>query len=290
VQVLQDPLLVELETVQRLLHNHNRTTTGDEQRRTRIEVARRMSALSRDGRMALAVDLLLDCDVVVPAEVLREMEFAASATLRLTRRPAGDPAWQGFHAAFCDRYGTSTLVPVVEVVDPDAGLGYPAGYPGSVLPLAAPGPSQRDARLLGLAWQSMAEGTGEITLTEHIIDSLAEDDGHDERLGPPHVELACRVYAPTITALDRGDFTLTVAPARAAGTLTARFSPLGDRRRSGAGVPLGSRWRRVGPTGADVVPAAICSRREHLPRPGLPDPYAIRGRTPQLRRDAHDHG
>lgn len=153
------------------------------------------------------------------------MERAASALLRLTRQPAGEAAWRDFHAAFQDRYGTGTLVPLAEVVDPDAGLGYPAGYPGSVLPSPTPGPSERDERLLALAWQAMADGSREVILTEeHVLDLT--DDRFDERYIPPHVELSARIHATSAQALERGDYTLIVAPARSAGTLTSRFTPM----------------------------------------------------------------
>jgi class I lanthipeptide synthase len=43
---------------------------------------------------------------------------------------------------------------------------------------------------------------------------------------PPHVEIAAQVHADSIRALHEGTFTLTVAPARAVGTLTGRFTTI----------------------------------------------------------------
>src|SRR5262249_55481469 len=129
-----------------------------------------------------------------------------------------------YWAAFVDRYGTGTLVPLAEVLDPDAGLGYPAGYRGGVLPPSEVGRSERDGRLLAMAWRAMAEGTGEIVLTDADITALTGEE-FDERYIPPHVELSARIHAANATALGRGDFLLTVAPARSAGTLTSRFTP-----------------------------------------------------------------
>ncbi len=110
---------------------NNGIPSRGEQEVTHAAITRRMRQISTAGRIPLAVDLLLDCEVQLPEHVVHEMARAATALLRLTRQPAGWPAWRDYHAAFCDRYGTGTLVPVTEVVDPDAGLGYPAGYPGS---------------------------------------------------------------------------------------------------------------------------------------------------------------
>ncbi len=184
-----------------------------------------MRQLSQAGRTALAVDLLLDCDTQLPEHVVWEMERAASALLRMTRQPASETAWRDYHAGFCDRYGTGTLVPLLEVIDPDAGVGYPAGYPGSALPLPAERPLERDEQLLALAWQATANGSREIMLTDEIIRALADGDQIDERYIPPHVELSARIGASSLGALETGDYTLTVAPARAAGTLTSRFTP-----------------------------------------------------------------
>ena len=216
----------ELDAVQADLRHHNHeTTTRAEQSRLRATITARMRELSPAGRSALAMDLLLDCDVRLPHHIAREMERAASALLRLTCQPTGEAAWRSYHSAFAERYGTGTLVPLADVLAPDAGLGYPAGYCGSVLSVPTPGISERDERLLAMAWQAMADGTREIVLTEENVLDLT-DEKFDERYVPPHVELSARVQAASAEALDRGDYTLTVAPARAAGTLTSRFTPM----------------------------------------------------------------
>lgn len=220
-------LLGDLEAVRaEVQHHNNGMVTRAAQDHAREMLTARMRNVSRAGRTPLAVDLLLDCAVQVPYHVVHEMEWAASALLRLTRRPVGEPAWRDYHAAFCNRYGTGTLVAVADVLDPDAGLGYPSGFLGGALPSAAEGPSERDERLLALAWQAMAEGSGEVVLTDESILALTDDDRFDQRYIPPHVELAGRIQASSAQALERGDYTLTVAPARAAGTLTSRFTPM----------------------------------------------------------------
>lgn len=153
------PLIGHLEAilVELRRHNHDATSLPD-QRRIRVFLTRRMRELSPEGRTPLAVDLLLDCTVTLPHQVALEMERAANALLRLTRQPTGETVWRDYHSAFVDKYGTGTLVPLADVLDSDAGLGYPAGYRGSVLPMPTPEASERDERLLALAWQAMADG------------------------------------------------------------------------------------------------------------------------------------
>ncbi|HZO64854.1 MAG TPA: lantibiotic dehydratase family protein, partial [Kribbellaceae bacterium] len=219
-------LLHDLATVRAELQQLNHgTTRAGRAGVTRAAITRRMRQISPAGRTPLAVDLRLDCHVQLPEHVAQEMARAATTLLHLTRHPAGWPAWRDYHAAFCDRYGTATLVPVTQVVDPDAGLGYPAGYPGSILPAPVDGPSPRDERLLALAWQTVTDGSREIVLTDQSIRAVAGDQRLDPRWIPPHVELAARIHAADAEALARGAYTLTVAPARAGGTLTSRFTP-----------------------------------------------------------------
>ncbi|WP_432033708.1 lantibiotic dehydratase [Streptomyces antibioticus] len=219
VQVLR-----ELEAVHRAVQEHNRRPASG-QGPARDELTSRLRRLSEAGRSPLAVDLRLDAEVRIPESVALEMERAADVLLRLTRRPAGQGVWKEYQVAFWERYGTGTLVPVKEVVDPASGLGYPAEYPGSRMTAPPPVVSERDERLLALAWQALADDDREIVLTEDLIDRLA-DETMAAQEAPPHVEMCARLHADSLSALERRDFTLTVTPARAAGTLTSRFTPV----------------------------------------------------------------
>lgn len=195
----------------------------------------RMRRLSDAGRVPLATTLRLDCEVRLPETVAQELERAATALMRLTRQPTGEAAWRDYYTAFCDRYGMDALVPVADVVDPDAGIGLPATYPGSMFTgPAATTMSARDERLLAIAWQAMSNqanqlaGTdevAEVVLTDELIATIELDD-LDGHAVPPHVEIAARIDAADCAALERGEFTVTVRPARAVGTLTSRFAGL----------------------------------------------------------------
>ncbi|MCZ4506750.1 lantibiotic dehydratase [Streptomyces sp. ActVer] len=217
-------LLHELEAAHRAVHEHNRLP-ANRQEPQRQQLAAQLRRLSDAGRSPLAVDLLLDAEARIPESVAQEMERAADVLLRLTRRPTGQGVWKEYQVAFWERYGTGTLVPVKEVVDPAAGLGYPAEYPGSRMTAPPPALSGRDERLLALAWQGLADGSREIVLTDELIDRIA-DDGPTWQDAPPHVEMCARLHADSLSALERGNFILTVTPARSAGTLTSRFTPV----------------------------------------------------------------
>lgn len=214
-----------LESIAAAVSIHNNQDPRDGRLRvSRESMSVHMGEVAAGGRNRLAVDLLLDCDMQVPDVVVGEVERAAGALLRLTRHPAGNPIWRDFYSAFFDRYGMGTLVPVTDVVDPDSGLGFPSGYPGSVRPPVDDFPSDRDLRLLALAWQTATQGAGEIAITDETIRGLVGDRPFGEPGIPPHVEVAIRVNASSAEAMDRGEYTIVVAPARAGGTLTSRFT------------------------------------------------------------------
>ncbi|MGH3546495.1 MAG: lantibiotic dehydratase [Mycobacteriales bacterium] len=184
-----------------------------------------MEELSTATTTPVALNMRLACDVQVPYRVAAEMEAAASALLHLSPYPSGHPIWRDYYERFVHHYGKDTMVPLLEVVDADMGLGFPATYPGSLLPTPERGgsPPERDRRLLALVQRADVDGDTEIVLDDKEIAHLVTVDITDTRI-PPHVELAARIHAPSTHALANGDFTLTVFPARAAGTMTGRFA------------------------------------------------------------------
>ncbi|RBM14154.1 lantibiotic dehydratase [Streptomyces sp. PT12] len=244
-------LLENLEAIQADVHQHNHEALPGEQARLRGTITRRMRGLSTAGRTLLAVDLLLDCEVHLPRGVALELERAATALLLLSRQPTGQAVWKDFHVAFWERYGTGTLVPLTDVVDPASGLGFPAEYPGSLLVSPQPWPNERDERLLALAWRAAVNGEHEIVLTDELLARLADVEKIDEWCLPPHVEISARVHAASTEALQRGAYTLTVTPARSAGTLTSRFTP------AAVGSGLGEVYRSVPTLTAGALPVQL---------------------------------
>ncbi|MEC3974279.1 lantibiotic dehydratase [Amycolatopsis sp. H20-H5] len=179
-------------------------------------------------RRQVAVDLRADTDLVLPRAVTREVERAAGVLARLTPYPFGKPIWLDYHARFLERYGIGAAVPLLELVSPDRGLGFPAGYRDSLLERPAPRVSERDAALLRVAQTAALNRDIEVVLDDAAITEL-EADNLARAQWPPHTELAVRLHASSRAALDQGGFTLVVSGAfRAAGTTTGRFLDLLD--------------------------------------------------------------
>ncbi|PSL52484.1 thiopeptide-type bacteriocin biosynthesis protein [Saccharothrix carnea] len=223
------PVLRELEAIHSELVRHNQAgATRAAQVSMRVKLSSRMRTISLAGRVPLGLDLRLDVGTALPELVVNEIERAADVLVRLSNQPTGQAVWHEYYTAFCARYGTGTLVPLADVVDPDAGLGFPAGYLGSPHPMPADSGSPRHETLLTLAWNAVVDRADEVVLTDEMIDALTVGGSSAQRRIPPHVELAARIQATGPDALQRGDYTFTVAPGRSAGTFTSRFTGVID--------------------------------------------------------------
>ncbi|MFJ2247478.1 lantibiotic dehydratase [Streptomyces sp. NPDC094461] len=215
-------LLEELRAVRDGMAQHNQALTPADGQRLRTSLREKMTTLSTITAQPVRVDMRMECSLVLPPPVAREAEKAATVLARLTAFPFGTPAWQDFHNRFFERYGIGSLVPLRDVVDPDAGLGLPAGYLDAE-------PEQRQAltgqeqRLLSLAQKAALDGRDEIRLDEELIRTLTVGD-HDTMQVPPHMELRFQIQAESPAALANDDFTLNaIGPSRGVGTTSGRF-------------------------------------------------------------------
>jgi thiopeptide-type bacteriocin biosynthesis protein len=218
-------LLERLEALHHDLARHN-AAGPERQGAMREQLITAVTEISAEGRTPLCLDLRLDAEATLPESVGQEMAAAASALIQLSPNPAGSPVWEDYHRRFTERFGTGTLVPLLDVIDPGIGLGHPAGYPTSILPLPVERDAGRHARLAQLI-----TGESEVRLTDELIGTLA-GTLFDPQYIPAHVEIAARVQAASTADLDAGRYILHISPARAAGTLTSRFSALA----AGAGL------------------------------------------------------
>ncbi|MGA5354175.1 lantibiotic dehydratase [Streptomyces thermodiastaticus] len=212
----------DLRQIHTLLVRHD-SGPPEEQRALRARAATRMRALSGAADHGLAVDLRPECDIVLPQTVIREAERALAVMARITPYPHGSPAWKDYRARFLERYSLGAIVPLRDLADPDTGLGFPAGYRGTVLPRPVLAAGRRDEHLLALAQEAALDDRREVVLGEEDIEALSL--GTPDQV-PAHVELCFTVLSPSLQALERGRFTLsTVGLSLSAGTTTGRFLP-----------------------------------------------------------------
>jgi hypothetical protein len=235
-------LLSDLRSVRDTVAQHNQVLTPTDGRRLRRALCQKVTEVAAADH-PVALDLRMDCSLVLPTQVAREAEQAATVLARLTPAPFGMPGWKEYHTRFFEKYGIGSLVPLRDVTDPDAGLGFPAGYMDSE-PETRETLTKREQRLLSLAQAAALEGRDEIVLDEDLISRLQVGD-QDGMQVPPHMEVSFRVEAASTDALARGDFALcAIHPSRGIGTTSGRFLALlnaDDRARAAAvleGLPV----------------------------------------------------
>ncbi|MEV0385753.1 lantibiotic dehydratase [Nonomuraea sp. NPDC050643] len=205
---------------------------------------------ARPGHHAPHVDLRLDADVRLPREVTAELERMGRTLVRITPPGQGTEHLRAYHDEFLDKYGTGRLVPLKELLDPELGLGGPAGYRGSERPERDPEQDGYRTRVLGeLAQGALLDGAREVELDDATVGRLADRD--DGRL-PEVLELGAHLMADSMEALNGGDFRLVLANmplSRRAGAMTGRFTYfLDELREQTAGM-----WRASG----GAVPAQV---------------------------------
>lgn len=229
-------LVDDLRAVRDAIAQHNQVLAPAGGRRLRDALRQKMTTLSRIKAQPLTLDLCMDCSLTLPPQVAREAEQAATVLARLTAYPFGTPAWKDFHNRFFERYGINSLVPVQDVVDPDVGLGFPAGYRDAE-PEQREALGSREQLLLSLAQAAVLDGREEISLDEDLIRTLTVGD-QDAPQVPAHTELRFQIRATSQEALERGDFVLHgITPSRGVGTTIGRSLSLlapDDQARVGA--------------------------------------------------------
>ncbi|MEV6979405.1 lantibiotic dehydratase, partial [Kitasatospora sp. NPDC093806] len=170
----------------------------------------------------------------IAAAVGEDCARAVELLLRLSPQPFGSPDLPAHRNAFLQRYGRDGEVPLLELLDPDTGIGPPAhthGGPPVVPPEVA---ARRANTLTDLALTALRDGARVAELTESTVAALqtwdpATAEGPSPAPAPVSLELSAFLAAATPEAVDRGDFLLVVGPnlgASSAGRSLGRFADL----------------------------------------------------------------
>ncbi|HWC28057.1 MAG TPA: lantibiotic dehydratase family protein, partial [Solirubrobacteraceae bacterium] len=164
----------------------------------------------------------------VHAAVAREAASAAELLLRLSPFGAGRGQLDAYRHAFMGRYGTEREVPLVELLDPDHGLGPPSGHGW-----AGPGVDQaklavRNQTLRALALDALRDRRLAVSLDDAALERLAVTSPTADN-APVSLDVAVFVLAASVAAIDAGDFELLIGPnlgAQEAGRNLGRFGDL----------------------------------------------------------------
>ncbi|MFI7408978.1 lantibiotic dehydratase [Streptomyces sp. NPDC049627] len=182
----------------------------------------------------LHIDTRLDATLHLPYAVRESVERATGVMWRLSRPKLGLYSLRDYHRRFLDVYGADRLVPVLELLDESTGLGAPAGYGwpnGDTPPVPTPDPprtARRDRAMARLVAAAQRGGRREVVIGDADLDALCHDTADPAEL-PNSAEVTVQVVAPSVQALDDGDFRVFLSPSpgsHRAGSTFARFADL----------------------------------------------------------------
>ncbi|WAL70506.1 lantibiotic dehydratase [Kitasatospora sp. YST-16] len=279
-----------LRTVREQLARHNELDDPTKQQTLRTRLTRQLTRQPGwvpGGSTPLMVDLRLDAGpAVLPERVASLVAGAAEVLTRLSPFPDGHPVWVDYHRRFAERFGPGAVVPVLELVNPDTGMGFPARYRDSVLPDVPPQFGRRDAQLLALAQMATVERLDQVDLNGPLLERLAPDPVPDGAV-QPHAELTVRLSAYGVGPFTYGaaQFAPVVqAVPRGAGTTAGRFLYLlePERRRELEAAITAAPPLRADALVVQVSAPPLYARAENVSRAPALLPLLALGEYPQI--------
>ena len=154
---------------------------------------------------------------------------AVEILLRLGCFPEGPHHLREYHAAFLERYGVDSEVPLLDLLSPETGLDAPSTYtepPRSypLPPVQEATQHHRDNLLWSIAMEATNAGAIEVEMTDHLMKELTYWDPNKDTLPPPSLEIYAQIQATSKEALDQGNWRFIVAPGLAmSGRTFCRF-------------------------------------------------------------------
>ena len=193
-----------------------------------VAQARRVHACPA-ARSPVQIDMALAVGGThVNRAVAAEASRAAELLLRMSPYPRGLPHLEQYRRAFEARYGSAREVPLLELLDPEFGLGPPAmqayGWDG----IEARRSAVRQQTLFDLALAANRERRMVVELDDRLLERLATWSPSAET-APRSIEISAFLAARSAAAIDAGEFQIIVGPnvgASAAGRNLGRFADL----------------------------------------------------------------
>ncbi|MFI9402527.1 lantibiotic dehydratase [Nocardia sp. NPDC052316] len=201
--------------------------------------------------------------------VAAEAAHAAELMLRLTSWPTGLAHLDRYRDSFIERYGSEREVGLLELLDPEIGLGPPGQFDNTTAD-----DSRRQLRqrtLTDLALDAIRDGTQVVELDAATIGKL-ELQSADIAKAPTSLDISLFVVAASPAAVDAGEFQVVVGPnmgAAAAGRVLGRFADL-------LGPQADAALRSAAAAEADCRPGRLPVEITYLPRPSRLANVAIR--------------
>lgn len=203
----------------------------------------------------LQVDMAVTLSGAVGRAIAAEATRAGELLLRLSPMPRGPSSLSSYRRAFAARYGADREVPLLELVDPDTGL----GLPGHAYASPTASQTQRHRTLRNLVLGAIRDHQMSVELDEKTL-SLLETWPVDAASAPVSLDISVFVVAGSPEAIDAGDFQVVIGPnlgASAAGRNLGRFADMLD-----ASAALSDAAKAE----ADVWPGQLAVEVVYLPK------------------------
>src|SRR5581483_11715595 len=160
----------------------------------------------------------------VAASLGKDVARAAELMLRLSPLPRGFTNIQAYRQAFLERYGDAREVPLLEMLDPQFGLGV-AQLSSMTASKDLPVYPERQQELLRLALDALRERKQVIQLNAEQLKRLETTTAESSL--PASLDINAFVAASSPQAVDRGDYLIVIGPnvgALQAGRYLGRFA------------------------------------------------------------------
>jgi thiopeptide-type bacteriocin biosynthesis protein len=156
--------------------------------------------------------------------------YAAELMLRLSSSSYTHRSLEAYHQSFLSRYGEYREIPLLELLDPQFGLGTPYTNTRTMVQTDSDIPfnSLRNQTLLNIALSALHDRKIVVKLDERILKQL-EENTLTMAARPPSLEIFAFIAASSAAAINRGDYQFILGPSIGswqAGSSLARFADM----------------------------------------------------------------
>jgi thiopeptide-type bacteriocin biosynthesis protein len=191
----------------------------------------------------------------ISSRVAAEAARAADILLQVSPTPFQTCQIDAYRSRFESRYGQGRAIPLLELLDPNFGLGSPYAAPD----VPVPDHSSRNRALTEIAVNALIEKRSEVVLNSEMLARLRTESSTTSP--PPSLDIAVSVLASSADDIDNGLFTLVVGAnlgAPTAGRNLGRFADL-------LGTPAFDALAQVSPADRRSHTGIVCAELVYSP-------------------------
>lgn len=211
------PLLEYLESISSFIENYNQKG-GDVLFQ---EIDTKMRSVASPSTV-LQVDTTLHNEIKLPSAVITEISQAAEALWRLSFAPLGIPHLRKYHNKFLEKWGMFRIIPLLDLIDEHAGLGFPESYESKEIEQDKQYISEEWQQFLAWKWMLSVQGhENEIVITDNDIEKFGITVTKEK--APSSLDVYCEVIASSPQDIDQGNYLVVLQPTVAGGDGMATF-------------------------------------------------------------------